>query len=441
VPLEHDGLDLRDSWHSVIQIGFPRDPLETTHSRRSTAMHRQTALVSLVALSLLCLLVLPASAADLRSQNERIISATTVEAAIAARISQPQRKAPVPVLQPICERSSKCIPLPSNTAPEPAPEPDPELFAYDLFEPEWETEPDDFSLVNSFLLASASFYVYEPIDFDGTDFEAHFRREMKGFGLHVLRYIDNPSTNTQGAVLSNDEVVIVAFRGTTPGQDFWTDLSTALLPAPENWGEGALVHAGFQGAFESVIDEVKIEVEQEKAKGKTLWITGHSLGGAIATLTATWFQANGIDVEGVHTFGSPRVGNNFFAAGYAQLGLQERSWRWILEADPIPAFVANGPYLSCAFVFCNLSNIAYQHVGIPNNIFRSGSLPEFDYSLELEALVPIQASLCSSWLCTGSMVGANVEHVKYDNALNAFLDEEFSDELMNVMPPLSLDTY
>jgi triacylglycerol lipase len=39
-----------------------------------------------------------------------------------------------------------------------------------------------------------------------------------------------------------------------------------------------------------------------------MWVTGHSLGGAMAVLVAAELQPNG----GLHTFGQPRVGNSAF---------------------------------------------------------------------------------------------------------------------------------
>lgn len=311
-----------------------------------------------------------------------------------------------------------------------------ELFAYDLFE----HELDGLDLVNSHLLAAASFYVYEPAGFEGDDFEGHLEDTMEGFGLELVHWVDHAPTDTQGAVFANDRVVILSYRGTTPGQDFWTDLSTALIPAPEGWGDHALVHAGFLGAFESVIDEIEPHVLAEIEDGKRLWITGHSLGGALATLSAMHFAANDTPVEAVHTWGSPRVGDGFFQSAYAQQGLSDRSWRWIMEGDPIPAFVESGPHLSCTFIFCSYSTVTYRHVGIPNNIFRSGNAPDFDYELEEEALVPIQASLCDGLLCLGSLHGALVEHVKYDDALDRFVeDEPLTDDELDALPPVQVD--
>ena len=45
---------------------------------------------------------------------------------------------------------------------------------------------------------------------------------------------------------------------------------------------------------------------------KPVWITGHSLGGALATVAAWRLLKMGVNVKGLYTFGSPRAGNHAF---------------------------------------------------------------------------------------------------------------------------------
>ena len=52
---------------------------------------------------------------------------------------------------------------------------------------------------------------------------------------------------------------------------------------------------------------------KQQGKGVTIRLTGHSLGGAIATIGAMKLAHKGWDVELI-TFGSPRVGNASFAS-------------------------------------------------------------------------------------------------------------------------------
>src|SRR6056300_961853 len=105
----------------------------------------------------------------------------------------------------------------------------------------------------------------------------------------------------------DDEVYILAFRGTEP--DEMSDVLADLNAFPDKGVSGGWVHNGFQNELEKVWDQIKAHREEHKAK--KLFITGHSLGGAMATLAASRF--NLIDkVECLFTYGSPRVGTRSF---------------------------------------------------------------------------------------------------------------------------------
>lgn len=48
----------------------------------------------------------------------------------------------------------------------------------------------------------------------------------------------------------------------------------------------------------------------------SLWLTGHSLGGAMATLAAAWLAERKIPFSGAYTFGQPRVGDDNFQVAF-----------------------------------------------------------------------------------------------------------------------------
>jgi hypothetical protein len=52
---------------------------------------------------------------------------------------------------------------------------------------------------------------------------------------------------------------------------------------------------------------------------KPLFITGHSLGGGLATIAAYRLMKMGLNVTGLYTFGSPRVGNGAFVRSFLKL--------------------------------------------------------------------------------------------------------------------------
>lgn len=120
-------------------------------------------------------------------------------------------------------------------------------------------------------------------------------------------------------------LTVLVFRGTEPSQmaDVATDLKTWKTPLeergwPAEWGSA---HAGFVEAFESVEPILMKKLEEIAERRDRIWITGHSLGGGLATLMAARLlrareEGASFDVGGVYTFGSPRVGNKAFAAKF-----------------------------------------------------------------------------------------------------------------------------
>ncbi len=64
-------------------------------------------------------------------------------------------------------------------------------------------------------------------------------------------------------------------------------------------------------------------------------ITGHSLGGALATHAAVQLVSQGINVEALYTYGSPRVGDNKFSTWFDAL-VKSVKVRVSHGRDPVP---------------------------------------------------------------------------------------------------------
>ena len=126
---------------------------------------------------------------------------------------------------------------------------------------------------------------------------------------------------TQGFVARRDDAVFVSFRGTEPlSLAQWVeDVSYAprsLLP-----NLPGLVHGGFAGLFDDVKDSMWNAVDEVSGGNATrLFVTGHSMGGALAVLAAAELEFNlerkKSDVTAVYTYGQPRVGDPEFSAAY-----------------------------------------------------------------------------------------------------------------------------
>lgn len=103
---------------------------------------------------------------------------------------------------------------------------------------------------------------------------------------------------------------IVALKGTASGYDALTDLNTGV----KRFQNGGPVHQGFYYTFESYLSQLKKFVLKLPSDIHTINCVGHSLGGALATLTADWLASNTVKTVKLYTFGSPRVGMELFAS-------------------------------------------------------------------------------------------------------------------------------
>jgi hypothetical protein len=117
----------------------------------------------------------------------------------------------------------------------------------------------------------------------------------------------------------------VAFRGTT--SDFG-DILRDLRAVPWYDKDLGWCHSGFLKGAREIYPLLRPALHSGP-----LWLTGHSLGGALATLVAAMMVRDGIPLTGLVTFGCPRVG----------YGLEERlkavpfQQRWVHGTDCVPS--------------------------------------------------------------------------------------------------------
>lgn len=143
---------------------------------------------------------------------------------------------------------------------------------------------------------------------------------IAGFEAHSLNRVWEPF----GFILESPGEIVVAFRGTSSTSDW---LSDALAfqqdyPYAKNAGQ---THRGFTQIYQSARDQI-LAVLRKLDTGKQLYVTGHSLGGALAVLCAMDVAANtGFRAPGVYLYGAPRVGDPAFVRAFAER--VSGSWR------------------------------------------------------------------------------------------------------------------
>jgi triacylglycerol lipase len=196
-----------------------------------------------------------------------------------------------------------------------------------------------YSQTNAWWLADASFLVYG----DAAFVQEAIRNSPLPNQEFRLDWLGTPDDN-RGMVLASDAALVVVFRGTRlqvhsvldatevvliHQDDFLIDGSFLFKPAHT----GGRVHAGFLNAFNEIRDCFDAIVAARQP-GQRLWLTGHSLGGALATLAAA--HVGPAAVQGLYTYGAPRVGDSAFAAVLPQQSYHRFVHRddWVVNVPP-----------------------------------------------------------------------------------------------------------
>ena len=88
--------------------------------------------------------------------------------------------------------------------------------------------------------------------------------------------------------------------------------------------------------YDDISFKLEAALDQEAVKGKPLFITGHSLGGAVATIAARRLDAER-RIAACYTYGSPRVGTEDWVAQ-----IKTPIYRIVNSADPVPIVPFSG---------------------------------------------------------------------------------------------------
>lgn len=241
--------------------------------------------------------------------------------------------------------------------------PPPETGTYKYFE-KADKFPFDFnamhhSSVNAWWMADYSLLAY-----CGQPEVEQVLNKLLGQQNHTLDWINSDDTNTQGFAVATEGYVLIAFRGTefprptsvlkSPSElrDMATDILTDIKKLPPQIINNGMptfenpVHPGFATALQSVWPQLQGILS--KSDSKPIWLTGHSLGGALSTLLADQISGR---VQALYTFGSPCVGTSEFTQLFEiKSHLGDKTFRYVHGIDAVPA----------AFTLLNMD---YQHVG------------------------------------------------------------------------------
>ena len=155
------------------------------------------------------------------------------------------------------------------------------------------------------------------------------------------------------AVSHSMKTVVVAFRG-SENDDQATQIGFETLVTPKTRFLNGQVQTYWKRGFDLLWPSMKTDVNTLVSQNPSyqIWVTGHSLGGAMASLASTWLAYYNIAPRKniiLYTFGMPRVGNYRYALQHDQL--VNNSWRVVNSNDLVPHLptvvslsIFNGPY-------------------------------------------------------------------------------------------------
>ena len=157
----------------------------------------------------------------------------------------------------------------------------------------------------AWLMAEMSNLAY--IKFESNDGElSRLRNILEEANFLLVSIFNVGETQAFLAKRDKDKMVVLAFRGTEKEdvRDIISDIDIRFYKDKD----GVKIHNGFFKAFQKIENSIYENIE--RLKEFSLYITGHSLGGALALIATRVFNSD--NLAACYTFGSPKVGNEEF---------------------------------------------------------------------------------------------------------------------------------
>ncbi len=184
--------------------------------------------------------------------------------------------------------------------------------ALDFFQrrpmPGFEPNATNFSVANALWLSEISRLVYRHDAPESRPDQAPSRLHVLAqAGLKTQHFVAHPRWHIHALLVTGEHpspFAVLAFRGTELSwRNYVIDADMGLA----GWRKQAAVHRGFLRALESIWPDLQPALANHAHL--PLFVTGHSLGGALAVLAGARLAP-----RAVYAYGCPRVGNAAFAA-------------------------------------------------------------------------------------------------------------------------------
>ena len=187
------------------------------------------------------------------------------------------------------------------------------------------------SIHDSVIFSEKSYSTQEELEGDETMIST-LADQIEGFPIFIPGEVEY-DTQAYVWLSRTNRTLTLAFPGTQSATDVIHDMDFRMVPI-DDLHPGVLLHSGFKGKLLSIRDDIYEILSTHHDHYDKIVYTGHSLGGALATVAAAIMGE--VIPDKAHeciTFGSPRVGNQEFANWFSSS--ITRGLRVVNERDPI----------------------------------------------------------------------------------------------------------
>lgn len=206
----------------------------------------------------------------------------------------------------------------------------------------------------AWIMAKLSELAYRPFE-EGPDEKRALEEELRSGGFELIKpfNLKTEKADTQAILVRQPGVMCaLVFRGTSANfKDIFTDLNAKWMAT-----EGGSAHRGFLDAFEAAKDKI-VKAIAEIPPDEPLYVAGHSLGGALASVAAMQLDKTHT-LAACYTYGSPRVGNAEWVKN-----IKVPVYRTVNTADGVPLV----PFSAIAGIFLfwlsKVGFVGFKHVG------------------------------------------------------------------------------
>ncbi|WP_104399596.1 lipase family protein [Vibrio penaeicida] len=215
----------------------------------------------------------------------------------------------------------------------------------------------DYRLMNNYLAMQASIRTYYQQFANGrgyatteNDYRCAAQEQYRHWGFKKVLFA-NSITSGNAIIASNRDFVLIAVRGTQMvdeqsihdeqiAYNFMTDILAngpsiplnASLLIPNAKGK---LHSGYAAVVKTLFPLIEQALREMGDTHKPIFLAGHSLGGATATVLGYKLRAEGYKVQSVYSFASPKIGDLRFTQ---DLDSNVNVYATINYRDPVPGF-------------------------------------------------------------------------------------------------------